>query len=701
MNHKIIKKALSEALEQRYYDELTDSEDEAHIFSTGFTADMKRLIRKTDDKLLYYSKYIAIAACACIAIGCTVLLPNLLNSGIEATSPVTTPVTESAVESGTTTTETTTLPIIVTTAGGTTAEVTTTPDETAIDTDSAVTTVITTAPVETTTPPETTTEEKVSESEKTDEAVDADSDNDTDSPDSDGDVIVDTDDGDDVVILPDGDDVEIEDDSDDDVTTDSDDDVVVEEDCEEEVEIEDDYDSSDDYEIKPLPSTVETLNHGIAFFMWDNYLEDIEGRIHAISGYGVVKYPDGASGIDYDFDEGRTDLSFITDYLESQKDAPRITENYPDADNDYLVITVSDTGVYTSGLYNFCDWSVRNEYSYHFGNGAGEDSMDAEDIMNDRNSVLVCIRKTGYVSIEHPNYETVFFDVDDAATSELFEFVESRKPSSVKTTSDFLNLGVTVDNIYSAYGDIRGIYDINIRNVNFDTAEERTEFASFLSKFDGRSLKKHEGTFQHARATMVTVGLKDRPTVMDIIAKDGRLYFCIDGMGYYYTDITENELREFINLICKTGGVAEPYYYTTAYDYLTNVGGISSFKAVHHSNIENNPIIDYIINDENKLADFCNFIVGELKNAEYDPYAPSGTSFGINVKINDNTYFSISRNDTISIIGNKFYASEGFYSRVMEYLEKNAEIKREEVEEIEPETDVEIADDEVIYEIDE
>ena len=112
MNHTIIKKALNEALTQKYYDELMSSEDEEHIFGTGFTADMKRLIRKTDDKFLYYSKYVAIAACACIAIGCAVLLPNLMNSGIRIEPPVTTPVVESAPDTGTTTSETT-LPIRV------------------------------------------------------------------------------------------------------------------------------------------------------------------------------------------------------------------------------------------------------------------------------------------------------------------------------------------------------------------------------------------------------------------------------------------------------------------------------------------------------------------------------------------------------------------------------------------------------------
>ncbi len=697
MNHTIVKKALDEALTQKYYDELMNCEDDEHIFGVGFTADMKRLIRKTDDKLLYYSKYVAIAACACIAIGCAVLLPNLINSGIRTEPPVTTtPVVESDPETGTTPSGTT-LPIIITTPSDTTVSVTTAPDETTLDTDSAVTsevttTEITTTPPETTTTPVTTTEEKVTETEDTadDEQADANGDiidDDRDSPDTGADIIIDEED-----------DTEV--DIDGDVVTEEDDEVEIEDDCD--VEEEDDVEIDEDIELENNPVSADTLEEAIGFFMWNDKSAEITDRIYAISGYGVVEYPDGTSNIDYYFDEGRTDLSFIIDYLESQKDAPRITENYPDtdADNDYLVIEISDTDAFTSEIYNFHDYSARNEYGYYFGSEAGEDSMDDEEIY-DRNSIRVCIRKAGYVHIECGNYETVFFDVDDAATAELFNFVESRKPSSVKTTSDFLNLGVTADNIYSAYGDIRGIYDINIQNVNFDTAEEKAALVSFLNKFDGRSLKKYDDSLWYARATLVTIGLKDRPTEMEIVAKDGRIYFSIDGTGCYYTDVSESELREFISLICKTGGVAEPYYYTTAYDYLTNVGGVTSFRAVSYTEYKNNVSTDYVINDENKLADFYNFIVEELKTAEYDPYAPSGTGYGIKVKINDNTYIDINNGDIISIVGSRFYASGGFYNKVMEYLEKNAEIKREEIEETEPETDVEIEDDEVIEEIDE
>ena len=85
--HDIIKKALDEALTEKYYAELMGCEDTDYAFSVGFSSEMKTLIRKTDNKLIYYSKYIAAAACAVVAIGCAVLLPGLMNSEIDVVEP--------------------------------------------------------------------------------------------------------------------------------------------------------------------------------------------------------------------------------------------------------------------------------------------------------------------------------------------------------------------------------------------------------------------------------------------------------------------------------------------------------------------------------------------------------------------------------------------------------------------------------------
>ena len=74
---KILKKALDEALTERYSGELNSASEVNHAFSGDFERKMKALIRRTDKPLLYYSKYIAAAACAVVAIGCAVLLPAL------------------------------------------------------------------------------------------------------------------------------------------------------------------------------------------------------------------------------------------------------------------------------------------------------------------------------------------------------------------------------------------------------------------------------------------------------------------------------------------------------------------------------------------------------------------------------------------------------------------------------------------------
>lgn len=124
--HDIIKKALDEALTEKYYAELMGCEDTDYAFSGGFLSEMKALIRRTDNKLLYYSRYIAAAACAVVAIGCAVLLPVLTGDRVEVTDPsvttsvITTATDEVAVSENTTTPEQTSAPAVSDAAAGTT-----------------------------------------------------------------------------------------------------------------------------------------------------------------------------------------------------------------------------------------------------------------------------------------------------------------------------------------------------------------------------------------------------------------------------------------------------------------------------------------------------------------------------------------------------------------------------------------------------
>lgn len=706
MNHTIIKKALSETLSQKYYDELMNTEDEEHIFGTGFTADMKRLIRKTDDKLLYYSKYVAIAACACIAIGCAVLLPNLLNSGIRIEPSVTTPVVESAPDTGTTTSDST-LPIIITTPEDTTTtEVTTAPEETTLDTDSAVTTEITT---EITTAPITTTEEKVTDDDNPptpavpddeDEIADANGDI-IDTPDSDGDVIVDEeDDSDSAPPIPEeGDaetdadvdeDVEIEDDADEDVSNDSDDDivfedgddVVIEEDEEveiedDEVEIEDD-DSCEVPEDKPVPTTF--LGETIAFFMWDNPLEDIDGRIYTNS---VRK--NTPEGTDYSLYATTSNLDFVSKYIINQKSAPRITDEEPTKAGEYLSVNISDISVKS---LTFSDWSSRNRYEWLFADGYYEEVCDDEE--DSGNEINLLIYRNGFIAIKRYGYVPVYFRADSTV---LFEALERQGFSKAPATvGDMMNdIGFTADNIYSAYGSARSVYDLEIYNANFDTDKEKAELYAFVDKFKGKTLNYYNGDIDtQSHACRITYGLNTNPAEFNIVLTDNQmsgrpaLYFTDDGRypyGGYYFIPTQSEIEEFLTLICKAENLSKPVFFKNFGEYVKAVKYFTKLQSadIMEMDSKNNVCILYEINDSEKLGELYNLLLTEAADAEYKPFR-MGAEENVMLAISENVCLCTGPDDIIRINFNYFQASEGFCDKLVDFIKKNGKITIRDVE---------------------
>ncbi len=636
MNHTIIKKALNEALTQKYYDELMDCEDEEHIFSVGFTADMKRLIRKTDDKLLYYSKYAAIAACACIAIGCAVLLPNLINSGIRTEPPVTTtPVVESDPETGTTTTEATTLPIIITTA----------PDETSLDTDSAVTsevttTEITTTPTETTTTPATTTEEKVTETEDTadDEQADAngdiiddDTDADRDSPDSDADIIIDSE-GDDCVVLPDegGDaetdaeeeeEVEIEDEADIDADVEEEDDVTIEE---------DDINPGAGGDIPPFPEG-NTLR--------EIYETHNSGKLEETRVFSVTCY-------DADFMEkaylygGIYDLTFVEEYIFSQADAVRLdnpaedsitdTTAYPE-DYDVPVagddITVPDTsgmrsifvqlsvGKLTHNV-SFYDSSRRNNYGEFF-RGEFSDDVDVEDeeyTLELRVGIEIYENGMAYYGNSVP------MQFDPAATEELFKrFDKIGLPDYASTVSEIIDYTeISSENIIGGVATIRNVYDIGLSGVEINTEEEIAGLYDIIKNLKKSSCVPGSGTGQVEIEFYVSETLSMFRLILCDPYTDKPTLFIMDNRHTYKVDITHKKAQEIISYICKCAGVAEPYFYVTAEEYLNYVGvDFSGVKSIRARGEINGVACTYTVTSPEKIKKLTEMVAGELKNTRY------------------------------------------------------------------------------------
>ncbi|MBR4097205.1 MAG: hypothetical protein IKK42_07895 [Oscillospiraceae bacterium] len=702
MNHTIIKKALNEALTQKYYDELMSGDDEEHIFSVGFTADMKRLIRKTDDKLLYYSKYVAIAACACIAVGCAVLLPNLINSGIRTEPVITTAVTEIA-----TPPDETTLPIIITTPEDTT---TTTLDTDSEDTLEIITTETTTPPVitdettssvtttETTTTPVTTTEEKVTGTTTTpadtyDEiADDADADGDLivdDDAETDGDVVVDDDNNSDSApdVEEGDDDVEIEDDSDDtvveeddceieddeDVSTDVDDDVEVEE--------EDDVVEDEDYPEELKTADVSNLGEGIGFFMWDDKSAGLADRLYA-NGVTVsrLEFDDGEERMfanDY-LSPYYLDLDFTVDYILSQKNAPKTEPANINHSADYITIHLSDMPI---SLPAVRDSSWRNDYETYYGENSSEEYVaDEEDYMG--NEINVKVLRDGYVSISMYGYKTVYFDVDDTVTAELFaKFDNSEINKTPATVSELISIAnLTGENINTGLMSINSLYDINLSNAPITDSKSKKQLAELINALGSCKLSTNRPEFDSFRRVSVKFGLKDKPNVLDITVS-GTTLVISDGTGnQYYGTVPESAAEGFITLACKAAGVASPYFYKDFSDYLNNVAKCSP-KNLNYSTVADGYVWNYRL-PEDKMADFNKFAADYFSKTVYSTSADTkGAYNNMKLRISENTWASIYENDVIRILNNYFKAPDGFFKSVLSYMEKSGSVQKEAVPE--------------------
>lgn len=85
--NNILKKALDEAYTSKWADELNESSDAGYAFSDEFVIKMHKTVNKTDHPFLYNARYIAAAAaCAAVAVGCSMLVPMISSNKIPVQS---------------------------------------------------------------------------------------------------------------------------------------------------------------------------------------------------------------------------------------------------------------------------------------------------------------------------------------------------------------------------------------------------------------------------------------------------------------------------------------------------------------------------------------------------------------------------------------------------------------------------------------
>ncbi len=642
--HDIIKKALDEALTESYNAELMGCAEEEYSFTSGFVADMKALIRKTDNKLIYYSKYIAVAACAVIAIGCAVLLPNLINSGISVEST-----TETVTIETTTTidTEITTVPIIADSSESTEETVvttestdnTTTPPVTDTSTDTEETIpeeeIVVTPPTDT---EETSVSEEAAPTEEEDEVVEEDTTEDSEVPDGDngspdtedgetetGDVM--TDDCEDDVAVDDDadedigvdseddvaeDDVEDSGDADEDVGVDSDDDVAEddvddcdsEDDVDDDVVIEDDEDVSNDSEEARVPLEGDTLGETFDFILEKD-------------GLGTKKENLVPSRVVYEqalLGNAFFDYEAITEFINSNLDAPVADNEF--VSDEYIVVYL---GTGKEVQRKFYDTSPRNK-SY-FESETEEDVEEDEEDNEYTREISVLIYRNGYIKVyaEMFNSDRRCFMADAEAAEKLFErFSDTYLTKEAKTLGDIIDIeNITADNISIGYGKVFDCYDITLTNVPLDTKAEKKFIVDFLEKYRDKQWTEPRAYGKYEDKVSIEIGLLDTYSYLEFKFTTENEMIITDGDTGYVFILPDKEIKNIIAFLCRSAGVAEPVFYGNMAEYLSDKPNSEKINKVQ---LWINYTDKYIITDEAKLAEIYGMIMAIAETSEYQLY---------------------------------------------------------------------------------
>lgn len=670
----ILKKALDEAMTERYSAELRGMTEPEHTYSEGFGIKMRNLIRKTDNPFLKYSKYLAVAACAVLAIGCTLLIPALTGNDIHtevneqpkdnivSDSPAS-PETEAVIITDSETTEamTTTTPVVTDSKAGATEEskentlvppVTEKSDEEAAP---SVDDIVEDAPAF--------EEYEEIETKEDDNA----------NPGAGGDHEEESDINGDIPVIEEEEavDEEVDDDFGDEI-------VEIEEELEEEVECEEedivvDEDEEeiveeDGEDTRPAFPEAKTFSELYRLIYSQDFLpEEVRAKNYNIEDAKLMTFSYG----EVTNCEKYTDYGFVKEFI--GKIGTAETTEMTSSEKDYAVIRINPQVSYIPFVY-YSDDSLVNRYNELFSNEI--DDVDEEEALEEPewlaaapDDIELHVYRTGLMSVKFvKNAGAEWFVLPDDAAGSFFTAIDDMLIEAAPSTVGGLisDRNITDANICRGYANVNYVYDYKLTDV--DLSGNKKLITDFLNANAGKALTIFSD-MTNIHDMGIAFGLKDSSSVIELAFIDFNTAALRVSRGDWYKfSITKAEFDGLFKSILKVCGYNNPVLYENLGQYLpdknfTSITRISGdYSLLSHR-------------DGEAIARIYELIMAEAPKAEYTLDGAFGYG-NIDLTMDNWGYYyravTISEKDkTINILRNKFRVSDSFMKKLTDIIKNS------------------------------